>query len=1125
MTVVGVATFLAKGAAAYLFTGIVSGLTRKDVETPVVDTKPATLAERNAPIAVIVGRERLAPVFLWEGNREVFQEALEGGGGGKGVGSSPSAGTNNVFRATGMHALCVGPATRLLKIRENGESIWPRAVDNLPAGITPFTHPSGSTLPVELTEEGKFRGEFTIYWGEADQPINPRVTDVDAFDVDTNFGQLCFVVWTNKRLGGAGVWPSLEYDVEVRPYNPAQDFATSPDPETLAAVLPGSEDWFTNALAEDPANEQAILDIDPVAGTIEFCADPFPAFGPAFKPFRIKGNEGGIDGDYEAIGAPTALPPQTGPTGPFVDQVLTGYDLNDGSEWISTGDSPSPFFVATGTPAGVTLGAGVTRAGWINASNPESGSLVKVSPDSVSGNSLEFGFFHRFTFYAYLRGSSTTAFGNLRFTCNPNGPGGGVVSLDSRTQAVSTSDPRWNSVNLTNLGGSWFRVVADYVPLVGDPSRTLDLTVSGTISNQFNPSGEAVGLVIGDGTGGSEPFYQRAPGVNCPNPVRYQVTGGDLTQGVDFTGTACPLVESPTAPQGANPAHIIYQLLFQPAPYGLGKDQNCYDIPSLEALGVTFETEGTRHHVGIDSGNTIESSLQVLLDETQSAVVWDATTGLWVFKAIRAEAPLATVPIEAIAPDLPEATRHFDQNTISDLEFEYSDGETNFRKDVIPIVNDTAPVQGIEVVPLRTVRDRESATQVAERKALVEHGRPSAQTLRILRNIDEARVGDVLDFGDHLGVNTGWRIMAMQREPDLAQTIVTVVTDPTAVDTLEARELGFDNNSPAEVATPFGAIENDLDLTLFELPGALLPDISFQVLRTPTQGIGQAALIQSSVDDLSYVTETARYSSLSASIVGGFPPGDFFVEDGPVLDDSEGLLDGNTAAFSDADAAVGRQWLILNDEILFVREFEAIGGSLLRAKGVYRARFESVQGAHADGDRAYVIFASDIQPLTVPTAGVSQDLYVKSLPQEGLTFQTTALALTEVVQPEGKAVRPLPLTGLRTADMTQSYIAGQGFEVRWEYSLHSGYEERTGAGMQNYGEVTGSGEGFDGSFIVLVADATLTTIYVQATVTDPTLTVLPGDIAAATTDLVVQVLPILSTGQAGERVQAAIERL
>lgn len=208
LTVVSVGLSL---AAAYLLKADVA-------KEPLRDEAPTTIATRGSFVPYVIGRRRVGAVFAFAGNRQTKQENV----GGATKGSSrkgSSTPKQTIFFEDGWHILCVGPASSLLAIYEAGKPI-------MSGGITPATHPSGTS--VNLAE-----GSFTIYWGEEDQALGSEVNA--AIGINSRWPFVCYVYWTQKRLGPAARWPILDYEIEVNlhtthllnsPGNPSSVFST-----------------------------------------------------------------------------------------------------------------------------------------------------------------------------------------------------------------------------------------------------------------------------------------------------------------------------------------------------------------------------------------------------------------------------------------------------------------------------------------------------------------------------------------------------------------------------------------------------------------------------------------------------------------------------------------------------------------------------------------------------------------------------------------------------------------------------------------------------------------------------------------------------------------------------------
>lgn len=162
------------------------------------DDTPTTIASRGTYTNLVMGTKRIGPTFGWAGNRFTKEEVIGSAGGGKGGGGGGGNITQTVYYEDGWHILSVGPASRITSIYENGKNI-------LSNPISKATHPSGTSVETEV-------GSFLIYWGEIDQPINSSLAS-SLGGINSAWPYICYVYWSEKRLGTGPTWPVLEYDL------------------------------------------------------------------------------------------------------------------------------------------------------------------------------------------------------------------------------------------------------------------------------------------------------------------------------------------------------------------------------------------------------------------------------------------------------------------------------------------------------------------------------------------------------------------------------------------------------------------------------------------------------------------------------------------------------------------------------------------------------------------------------------------------------------------------------------------------------------------------------------------------------------------------------------------------
>jgi len=169
-------------------------------KSPVADNTPPVLTDRGSPLPMLIGRRRLKGFLCWAGDRQL----VKSGGGGKGL--LGAAGGSQSYFERGWHVLCVGPASALYGIYENGTKIWPTTA-SATGPITPTDTPSGSHIKTK-------RGDAYIYWGDVTQPVDP-VLSVRLGTV-SQWPCICYVFWNRKNLGAQQTWPVIEYDLAVQ---------------------------------------------------------------------------------------------------------------------------------------------------------------------------------------------------------------------------------------------------------------------------------------------------------------------------------------------------------------------------------------------------------------------------------------------------------------------------------------------------------------------------------------------------------------------------------------------------------------------------------------------------------------------------------------------------------------------------------------------------------------------------------------------------------------------------------------------------------------------------------------------------------------------------------------------
>lgn len=241
------------------------------------DNKEQTLSQQGEHLPLLIGRRRVAPLVGFTGetlviplpNGEISIPALIG------LFTEGFSILEPTYWEEGTHWLCVGPAQTLHMIWMDGKPVLIQPTDGNPFILNPINAPSGTMVPlmvnfdiwstltgildvltgVPISQHTDFitqildplpqfskimQGIFYMYWGEPNQPVNTRMdfrtiadklglnqdpllrpfgTDPEALQVSSRWPRICYVHWDKRFLGKEPRWPTLEYELECRPFN------------------------------------------------------------------------------------------------------------------------------------------------------------------------------------------------------------------------------------------------------------------------------------------------------------------------------------------------------------------------------------------------------------------------------------------------------------------------------------------------------------------------------------------------------------------------------------------------------------------------------------------------------------------------------------------------------------------------------------------------------------------------------------------------------------------------------------------------------------------------------------------------------------------------------------------
>ena len=1123
------------------------GLLRNDSpkpEDPLVDDKPASYAERGATVPIKVGRHMGGPLIAWTGNRYKVQvDVPSGGGGGKGQGGTPSDTKQDVWFEQGYHVLAVGPGFRLLRIWEDGKVLWP-APGQYTSGITwdstGTKRLSGTSLVCNDENQDGGRSSFRIFWGEHDQPTNDIVGA--ATGLGSRWPFMFGVVWDSKRLGGYPNWSSLEYEFEIRPYRAGQ---------THAAALAGTEwddlptnfgtapqvgsGWLDNGYSVD---EGSVYPVVAAIGTSVVLCDSHAAEFPPGSKLRL------LDGSLPFLDTTVLASANVGTLARVFETARHGRRVYPGLSFsnqnlinctLTTTNNP-----LEDSPPGTVIGSGYLKATLTRTSASGStsvmthdidASLAGYDPDGPGGKN-DFGQGRNYiTIYvkpSELSGIVSGELIQLGFTDDLADTSIKHYSRfnynDGTGELVHNSDVN-GAVGSVELTDGWYRLQVYYDTGEGvTPSSetdTLHLSIGFGSNLDFGDSitfvfGTSAGLAVADYTlfAPIRSYAEFIEWTTCSTVTSIAVatdTGLDLfDEPIPFQ--AAPLTTGELGPQGANGAHLLYQLLFETYPHGLGLTTDQIDLPSLQAVALALGAsgEGLRTHMDLRDGMEFSSAVDAILVDLGLVFTWAVDIGKYVFKLLRDGDTPIVLQSELHASEDPELNRLLEGAYVPKVVFGFLNWEMRYREDDVVVPDHGLlqhyKTQARERLRLTVPRDFEAAAAIAERRAVEKLSPPVPFNFQASREAALLRPGDLVDVSDASFANgtpplveNPVRVMAVSLDPASGKAKIDTMVDSYAVAPPTSLATVYDGGSSsggmAVSASSFIQTRDpdfvDFAQRVFELPGFFGVSIGMLYLRIANSKAQTGAALLLSYDGTTYQSSSDPVLSVPGGVLLG-ALGAEYVETG-LSDPNDTLAHGRVVEYGplfysptdlpssfepldEANWLSGKLVLLVDEELMVIREVAPAGGTVYQARGVVRGAFGTQQANHEDGAVAYLLQGSQLVPGRDPLLGKGIESYAKMLVRADSSLQDASTATAIPFTPTGKSLRAFNPLNLRNDQANFAFRAGEDVPLRWEYRLHSGRVRRTGAGFQGYGEAVNLDAELQGSFTVVILDASGTIV-------------------------------------------------
>ncbi len=503
------------------------------------------------------------------------------------------------------------------------------------------------------------------------------------------------------------------------------------------------------------------------------------------------------------------------------------------------------------------------------------------------------------------------------------------------------------------------------------------------------------------------------------------------------------------ASKGLNPMAIIYQLLFETYPHGLGLDTADYNLTDLETIFDYFVASGTTLPASLElrSNKSLRDGIGMVMQDCGVAIAWDAETDQYRFvRAASSDSPTAILDgTFKIGKDAAIESGYAVLNPPIRT-YRFTDSNRKYKDSTLLNSDDgTSKYTGMpntKKISLNIVRDLLTASWVSAYRDRENFIRTKF-TVSLSKDIAGSVVGKLFNFQ---GIEGNFRLADKKIEPDNASVKCTFIEDvySEATTFIEKEASGlFPGDS--------SGAEKDLQVLLAELSRFTNPDENgVFIIRVRQSPQIQGMVPYLSDSDVSYQPfELQNQYGVGGKLVDEIPavgPAiDFtqykFTVTGP---DADSVFD-LTASEDEARWRSGEQICIINSEVLFLAGIAPTANpGEYTFEGIIRGRWGTVRETHSVDDDIIIVRAADIKVLkaTMLTAGAT--IYGKSLPFTQNDIMELSEITAESITYEGGGFKPLAPINLNTEDRTTGFETGVDTTFVWGYKNITG---GAGAGL------------------------------------------------------------------------------
>ena len=501
--------------------------------------------------------------------------------------------------------------------------------------------------------------------------------------------------------------------------------------------------------------------------------------------------------------------------------------------------------------------------------------------------------------------------------------------------------------------------------------------------------------------------------------------------------------------KGLNPAAILYQLLFETYPHGLGVDITDYNLTDLEEVFDYFALTATLFPASlmIKSSKSIRDGLGMVLQDCGISMSWDSETSQYRF--IRMATTDTPTTINAEFFDMGDRATLDSAYAVLDpalRTYRFVDSNRKYKDSTIVTTDDgRAKYTGMpntKKISMDTVRDLLTASLVSAYRDRENFVRANFTT-KLSKEKAGSLLGGLFNFE---GVTGNFRLAGKTIVPDDSTVKATFVEDAYSEVTsfVEKKASGL---FPGESS---GA-EEDVLVGLQEISRFTNPDENgVFVVR-----VRQSFLIQGMVPFLSDSDVTYKQFDAQSQYAVGGKLLDEISDVGPAIDESSpefsitgpdaaAVLD-LTASDDEARWRSGEQLCVIGSELFFLRGISptATPGEY-SLEGLIRARWGTVRATHAVSDNLIIFRAADIKVLKATFLIAGTDVYAKTVPFTAVDIMDISEITAEMITYQGGGFRPHTPINLNTEDRTGGFESGVDTTFVWGYRNTTG---GAGAGL------------------------------------------------------------------------------